>query len=115
MNNLHIADVITSECKKKNIKTTALLQDCNINHSFISDLKHKNHAPSIDKISAIADYLGLSVDYILGRTDNPLVTHKLPEVSDETLILLISVFKELDFFERTEVMNLITNLAKKKA
>lgn len=30
----------------------------------------KNKKPSIDKISAVADILGVSVDYLLNRTDN---------------------------------------------
>lgn len=37
---------------------------------FISNIK-KGSAPSIEKVYALADYLDCSVDYLLGRTDNP--------------------------------------------
>ena len=37
------------------------------------DLEKKAQAPSADKLESIADYLGCSVDYLLGRTDNPEV------------------------------------------
>ena len=71
MSNTQIADIITRECRQKNIKISELLNLCDINHSFISDMRHKNRAPSVDKISVIADCLGVSVDYLLGRTDTP--------------------------------------------
>lgn len=71
MSNAQIADIITKECRQKNIKISELLNLCGINHSFISDIRHKNRAPSVDKISVIADCLGVSVDYLLGRTDTP--------------------------------------------
>ncbi|HBM99274.1 MAG TPA: hypothetical protein DD413_07580 [Ruminococcus sp.] len=37
---------------------------------FVSNIK-KGSAPSIEKVYALADYLDCSVDYLLGRTDNP--------------------------------------------
>ena len=50
-----------------------MLIDCNISKSFIYDIEKRNMSPSCDKISRIADYLDVSVDYLLGRTDNPEV------------------------------------------
>lgn len=37
--------------------------------------KWRKQSPSCDKISKVANYLDCSVDYLLGRTDNPLA-HK---------------------------------------
>jgi transcriptional regulator with XRE-family HTH domain len=47
-----------------------LLINTNLNKSVFDNMK-KGQIPSVDKIHTIADYLGCSVDYLLGRTDNP--------------------------------------------
>lgn len=41
-----------------------------ISSGNISDWKSGKSAPNIEAITKIADYLGYSVDYLLGRTDN---------------------------------------------
>ena len=35
--------------------------------------KWKNSTPTPDRLQKLADYFGVSVDYLLGRTDNPRV------------------------------------------
>lgn len=71
MQNIHITTTIKTLCKSRNITISTLLTDCNLTKSFIYDLEKRSTSPSCDKISRIADYLGCSVDYLLGRTDNP--------------------------------------------
>ena len=71
MQNMHISTTIKSLCKKIGLTISTLLNECNLNKSFIYDLEKRSASPSCDKISRIADYLGCSVDYLLGRTDNP--------------------------------------------
>ena len=71
MQNMHISTTIKSLCKKRGLTISTLLNECNLNKSFIYDLEKRSASPSCDKISRIADYLGCSVDYLLGRTDNP--------------------------------------------
>jgi len=55
--------------KQKGISRTKLLQDCGV-RSYVDNL-NKGRLPKVDTISRIADYLDISVDYLLGRTDNP--------------------------------------------
>ena len=66
-----ISEKIKSLAQNKKITVKKLLEDCAINKGFIYDLEHKLTYPSCDKIYRIADYLDCSVDYLLGRTDNP--------------------------------------------
>ncbi len=66
-----ISEKIKSIAKKKNITVKQLLENCEINKGFIYDLEHKSTYPSCDKISRLADCLDCSVDYLLGRTNNP--------------------------------------------
>lgn len=41
--------------------------------STISELENNNSSPSIDTLVAMADYFGVSLDYLTGRTDNPII------------------------------------------
>lgn len=71
MQNTHIATTIKQLCKKNNISITTLLNECNLTKSFIYDLEKRLTSPSCEKIAKIADYLNCSVDYLLGRTNDP--------------------------------------------
>ncbi|MDO5549037.1 MAG: helix-turn-helix transcriptional regulator [Eubacteriales bacterium] len=71
MDNIRLARTIKILCKSKKITVKSLLENCKINRNFMYDLEKKAQTPSADKLEAIADYLDCSVDYLLGRTDNP--------------------------------------------
>ena len=71
MQNVQMAATIKELCKVKGITISSLLSECGLTKSFIYDLEKRAASPSSDKLSRIADYLGCSVDYLLGRTDNP--------------------------------------------
>ncbi len=73
MNNTQSAAIIKSICKSKGITISLLLSECNIRKSLIYDMEKRDWTPSAAVIERIADYLGCSVDYLLGRTDNPEV------------------------------------------
>ena len=46
------------------------LADCKINRNFIYDLEHGGSSPSVDKITRIADYFGVSTAVLLaGETE----------------------------------------------
>ena len=67
MDNSRTAELIKSTCKQKGISISTLLTACGIRKSLIYDLEKRNYAPSAITIGKIADYLGVSVDYLLGR------------------------------------------------
>ena len=71
MQNLILSSRIKERCKNRNIAIKTLLEKCEMNRNTIYDLEKKGSFPSSDKISRIADVLDCSVDYLLGRTDNP--------------------------------------------
>lgn len=70
-NPTEISVKIKSVAQLKNVSVKQLLENCKINKGFIYDLEHKSSYPSCDKLARIADYLDVSVDYLIGRTDNP--------------------------------------------
>ena len=68
----NVANAIRSFAKTKNVRITDLLRECGLGNNTLS---HMNHGRSLafDSLAKIADYLNCSVDYLLGRTDNPEV------------------------------------------
>ena len=64
---------IKARCKEQKLTMKSLLEHTGINRNFIYDLEKSGQIPSADKLERIADYLDCSVDYLLGRTDNPAV------------------------------------------
>lgn len=47
-----------------------------LNFSRNSLYSWKKNKPSVDKLNAVADYFGVTTDYLLGRTDTPQFTRK---------------------------------------
>lgn len=56
-----------SLCKEKNIKPSQLATYINVTPSAITGWK-KGSPPNGERLIAIADYFGVSTDYLLGRT-----------------------------------------------
>ncbi len=74
MNNpQQIAFQIKQSAKEKNITVKQLLENCGLNINTISELS-KGKQISYVNFAKIADYLAVSVDYLLGRTDNPMIS-----------------------------------------
>jgi len=59
--------------KKKNISQVKLAMDLNMNQNSISRYENGEREADYETLIAFADYFDVSVDYLLGRTDNPEV------------------------------------------
>ena len=64
-----VAEKIKILSKSKGIKLKKLLEDVGLGYNTMSNMK--TSMPKADHLARIADYLNCSVDYLLGRTDNP--------------------------------------------
>lgn len=71
-NNQLSADRIKSQAKSQKIALKTMLSDLDMGVNLISHLA-KGQSITAENIARIADYLDCSVDYLLGRTDNPEV------------------------------------------
>lgn len=80
-----------------------------ISSGNISDWKSGKSAPNIEAITKIADYLGCSVDYLLGRTDDPkgINSNIDPEMAEA-----IKLFTNLPSDKREELLNFIRTFSK---
>lgn len=73
MVNITIVSRIKSLCSGKHISLSKLLLECNISKSFIYDLEKRDRTPSVEVLLKLSDYFNVSMDYMVGRTDNPEV------------------------------------------
>ena len=74
MNNAQLARIIKELCKSRGTSVSKMLSECGIRKSLIYDLEKRDWTPSISVAEQIANYFDCSVDYLLGRTDNPTVS-----------------------------------------
>lgn len=66
---LRMIDRIAALCQQKNISITRLEREVNLGRSTIR--YWDNHPPAVDKVAKVARYFGVSVDYLIGNTDDP--------------------------------------------
>ncbi len=126
MDNIQIAKKIKQLCKSKNITVKTLLDDCNIGRGFIYNLEKRQQIPLADKLELIADYLDVSVDYLLGRTDEPQSIYVTSTISKQDLrdfarkpqgkylseeeAEIIGVYRLLDVRNRTRLLSFVLEL-----
>ncbi len=70
-NSSNVAERIKSTAKIQNKSVKEVLESVGLGFNTMSNMK--NSMPKADNLARIADYLDCSVDYLLGRTDNPEV------------------------------------------
>lgn len=68
---VNTANRIKSLAKQKNIAIKDLLDGCGLNKNTLSSMKSRGSWIQANNLAKIADYLDCSVDYLLGRTNNP--------------------------------------------
>ncbi len=59
--------------KARGISQTKLAMDLNTNQNTISRYETGEREPGNLELIKIADYFNVSIDYLLGRTDNPKI------------------------------------------
>lgn len=65
-----LTENIKNIAKSKNITLKSMLSDCDLNVNALNQISDKKGI-SCFGLERIADYLGVSVDYLLGRTEEP--------------------------------------------
>mgnify|MGYP001156489924 CR=1 FL=1 len=58
---------------QKNLKQSELGEIVGLTYTAISAIERGRRMTTIEKLVAIADYFDVSIDYLVGRTDNPKV------------------------------------------
>lgn len=85
--------------QSRNLTQKQLAADVSLSEVGIQNYEGERRKPAFDVLIALADYFDVSLDYLVGRCDNP-DSHKpfkIVDDSDEALqVALEAVKKELD-------------------
>ena len=114
-------------CLRKGTKPNPLAKELQIASGSMTAWKG-GKLPNGETLLKIADYLGVSVDYLLGRTDEPKTINQINtgDVGNNSNVNinksnfsdtdneLISEFKKLTFTDKAKVMSLIAELSQKE-
>ncbi len=80
----------------KDYSVTKLAMNACISDSSINSYINGNKLPSVTNLVSIANFLNCNIDFLLGRTDNPLPIEKLNSLSkDSELSILINNISSL--------------------
>ncbi|MCI8388123.1 MAG: helix-turn-helix transcriptional regulator [Clostridiales bacterium] len=55
----------------KSLTSYRIAKETGISQGLMNEYKNGKKLPTLQNVTKIADYLNCSVDYLLGRTDNP--------------------------------------------
>ena len=94
-----IPEKIKELAKAKKVAVKTMLSDLNMGPNTMSNFK--TSMPKCDTLARIADYLDCSVDYLLGRTDNPK-SHLAPmeDVEYAPIIEKVEIIKKKEWEAR---------------
>ena len=68
---IEIAKRIKLRAKQQNVQIKVMLEGCGLSKNALSSMLSGGSTPKSENLAKIADYLDCSVDYLLGRTENP--------------------------------------------
>ncbi len=128
-NSQEIADRIKLTAKTQQKKISEILLSCNLGKNTVAKIAKGTDILTLN-FAKIADCLNCSVDYLLGRTDNPTVgtngninqsnvnsdnsvVSVGSDTSDELMREFLTVFKDLDFGDKIKVMDFVNKLKDK--
>lgn len=84
--------------KRKGVSLQQVALDLDFSTNYLYSLKNKK-TPSAEHISKIADYFGVSTDYLLGRTDNPKVASDIVIAADGREVDLSNLRERVVLFD----------------
>ena len=100
-NSSAIAQKIKDLAKEKHISISDMLQKIELGRNTMANFK--TSMPKADNLAKIADYLECSVDYLLGRTNDP-TWHKPEEVLAEMVQKTPIIMKPQQKHKKPEIM-----------
>ena len=104
-NSQNLVENIKAIAKSKNILVKEMLTDCDLNVNALNQMSDKKGISSFS-LAKIADYLDVSIDYLLGRT----CISEIEKIDSMTQIL-IKHFNKLSPQDKIDFLNMIVEKA----
>lgn len=80
-NSQETANLIKSLANLKGVSISKLLLDCELNKNALYTMQSSGYFPRVEALAKIADYLDVSIDYLLGKT----VTTRVVNIPDKII------------------------------
>lgn len=111
-NSINIAETIKKTAQDNNIPVKQVLADAGLGSNTMSNFK--TSMPKADNLAKIADVLNCSVDYLLGRIDNPKAYIGSESKTERELISLITMLTpEQQELVLAQIRGILANQQKK--
>lgn len=84
-------DTFHKLCESKGVTDSRACLEMGFSRSYAAKMKNKNGAPSMDKLSTMAEYFGVTVDYLLNaEKENPtsVAADEVDELDKEALEIM---------------------------
>lgn len=107
-NSQEIANLIKETAKSQKKTVGKMLTECGLSVNTLSSMQSGGYYPRLEAITKIADYLSVSVDYLLGRAE-----HQVPPTPelDPTTKVLVEHFNKLSPQDKIDILNLVLKKA----
>lgn len=126
-----IALRIKEVAKDRDVVLRQMLEDVGLSKGTMDNLR--TSMPKADNLAKIADYLDVSMDYLMGRTDEPDIKNnsniirinsgnsshisdianvKISQVSSEDIAEISEMLKDLSLVQRSEIVLMIDKMKK---
>ena len=115
--NTEIAESIRALAKARGVTIKQTLADCKINRNFIYDLEHGGSSPSVDKITRIADYFGVTVEELMSDTPSAgIKKDPIPKdgAEDSETAELREIWSSADENERRDLLEMARMLKNRR-
>lgn len=90
-------EIVKELCKKQGISLNILEEKLGLGKNSLYGLKRNQ--PSAERLQEIANYFGVSTDYLLGRTDNPKVASDIVIAADGREVDLSNLREKVVMFD----------------
>lgn len=108
-------DVYASLCKSRGKKPSVVAAELGINKSNVSNWKNNGYTPRGEVLQCIADYFGVTTDYLLGKENAPADPGKRSVSDDDIKYALFGGDGEITDAMYDEVRNFAAFVKKREA
>lgn len=105
-----IADRIKITAKAKNISISTMLSEIGLGKNTL--MNFKTSMPKADNIAKVADYLDVSVDYLLGRTKEPAGYNNINNIDTTVNGTQANVIHKNNDDDLNDIKNTLNQLSK---
>lgn len=106
---------IKERAKEKGVSIKEMLDYCELDEIIISPSEQsEKHLQRVDVLASISSCLGCSIDYLVGRTNNPNISRPLATtgkdfINDKMTSELIEGFEKLSINDKIDILEIISN------